>query len=44
MLKKRDRRLKEQFINGINDDEITEIKELTEIKKCNKITSDQVFD
>ena len=43
--KERDRRLKEQFINGINDDDmITEnIRELTVIKRTNEITSKQVL-
>ena len=37
--------IKEQFTNGINDDEMMSevIKELTKIKITNKITSDQVL-
>ena len=43
--KEKDGRLKEQFINGINDDdEITDImRELTTIKKANESTSEQVL-
>ena len=43
--KQRYRKLKEQFINGINNDEkMTEIiKELTAIIETNEITSDQVL-
>ena len=43
--KGKDRRLKEQFINGINDgDMMTKIiGELTTIKKTNGITSEQVL-
>ena len=41
---KRDRRLKDQFINGIvNDDVMIEIiRELTILKTMNDITSEQV--
>ena len=41
----RDRRLKEQFINGINDDEmVTEIiHELITVSKTGEITNEQVF-
>ena len=40
----KDRRLKEQFINGINDYMMTEIvRELTAIKKINEIISKQVL-
>ena len=41
--KEKDRRLKEQFINGINDDDMmTEIiRELPTIKNTNEITSKQ---
>ena len=41
--KEKDRRLKEQFINGINDDEMkTEIIwELNAVKKTSEITSTQ---
>ena len=39
---RKDRKLKEQFINRISDYEMTEIiKELTTIKKTNEISGDQ---
>ena len=43
--KEKDRRLKEQFINGINDEDMmTEIiRELTKIQKTNEVTSEQVL-
>ena len=42
--KKSNRRLKEQFMNGINDEKMIEIiKEFTVIKKTNKITLDHVI-
>ena len=42
--KEKDSRLKELFINGINDDIMTEvIRELTAIKKTNEIPSEQVL-
>ena len=43
--KEKVRKLKELFINGMNDDDMmTEIiRELTTIKKTNEITSDQVL-
>ena len=42
--KEKDIRFKEQFINGINDDRITEmIRELTAIKKTNEITNEEVL-
>ena len=42
--KEKDRRLKEQFINGINDDNIAEIiGELIALKKTNEVTSKQVL-
>ena len=42
--KEKDRRLKDQFINGINNDYImTECyRELTVVKKTSEITTDQV--
>ena len=44
--KEKDRRLKEQFINGINDDKMMAeiIGELTTVKKTTEITSEQVID
>ena len=43
--KERDKKLKEQFINGINDDDLMMkiTRELTVIKKTNEITSKQVL-
>ena len=42
--KKKDRRLKEQFMNGINDtDMMTEIRQLAVIKRTNEVTSKQVL-
>ena len=43
--KERDRRIKDQFINGINDDEIMIeiIKGVTAIKNTNEIPSDKAF-
>ena len=43
--KEKDRKLKEQFTNGINDDDMmTEIiRELTTIKKTKEVTCQQVF-
>ena len=43
--KKKDRRLKEQFINNINDGVMTKIikRELTGIKRTDEIMSEQVL-
>ena len=43
--KEKDRRLKVQFINGINDNDmgIEKIGELTTFKKTNEVTSEHVL-
>ena len=43
--KDRDRRLKEQFINGINNHTLTMeiIRELTVLKDMNQVTSGQIL-
>ena len=42
--KEKNRRLKEQFLNDINDDMVTKIiRELTTIKKTDEMTSEQVL-